>query len=170
MKKQKCPDGSNWKKILNEIYNHSPNSWCESNKCSRNNDNHPIAKKLKINGQELMLGISFLENHKLIKTEVHNSKEFWASWELTGKGFNIALENQKQKNSERLQEIIAIGTVLVASITFFNFLKLPTVLDLKQKILVYGFLGFILVLVITMVGIIWPIIRRRTDEWFSEEQ
>lgn len=170
MKKQKYPDGSNWNGILNEIYNHSPNSWCESSQCGRNDGNHPIAKKLKITGQKLKLGISFLENHKLIKTQVHNSKEFWASWELTDKGFNIALENQKQKNSERLQEIIAIGTVLVASITFFNFLKLPTVLDWEQKVLVYGFLGFILVLVITMVGIIWPIVKKRTDEWFPEEE
>ena len=68
MKKESFPTGSNWKRILNEIYNHAPHSWCESSKCERNDDNHPIAKNLKITGQELMLGISFLETHNLIKT------------------------------------------------------------------------------------------------------
>ena len=168
MKKQKSPDGSNWKKILNEIYNHAPNSLCESSKCGRNDGHHPLAKKLKITGHELMLGISFLENHKLIRTDVHNNEDFWASWELTEKGFNVALENQKQNNSERLQEIIAIASVLIALITFFNFVKLPME-TIGQKILVYGFFIFIFVLVITIIGIILPIIQKRIDEIFSEK-
>ncbi|HDZ61442.1 MAG TPA: hypothetical protein ENH46_07045 [Candidatus Pacearchaeota archaeon] len=170
MKCNKTPTGSHWKKILNEIYNHSPNSWCESNKMGRNEDNHPLARKFKISGHELMLGISFLEDHKLIETIKGNGKEYWAFWKLTEKGFNVALENEKSSSTERLHEIIAIGTVLIASITFFNFLTFKGELDWGQKAMIWGLMIFILVLVITMVGIIWPIINKRINEFFPDKK
>lgn len=170
MKKQKYPDGSNWKKILNEIYNHSPNSWCESNKCGRNDDNHPIAKKLKISGQELMLGISFLEDHKLIENVRGNRKDYWAFWKLTEKGFNVVLENQKQDSSERLQEIIAIGTVVLVLITLSNHIQFTNDAGIIKEIGVIIFAFFILVCVITMIGVVWPIIKKRTDEIFPDKK
>lgn len=122
VKNKKIPSGSNWKIILNEIYNYYPHTYGESSKKHISEDDHILAKKLKITGYELMLGIGFLEDHKLIKKRIDTKKPYTATLLLTKDGFNIARENEKSKSNKDLQETIAIATILAASVAVFNFM------------------------------------------------
>ena len=92
------PTGSNWKKVLLEIYSHSPHNYGEAHKVRFCDDTHPLAKKLKITGNELGLAISFLKDNKLIKSNNEitplNAEQINPNWSnmifLTNKGFEIA--------------------------------------------------------------------------------
>lgn len=83
----------NWKRVLMEIYRFAPNQIGDSIKIHKYHDNHHLAKKLKITGQELGNTIAFLEDQKLINTLVSS---FSSSWSLTEKGFNVAIELEKE--------------------------------------------------------------------------
>lgn len=116
-----------WKKVLNEIYSVAPHSICEGDKFPRNSNNHPTAKKLKMEGEELFKAIGFLEEQELIKIVRGNGKEFWQYWQLTEKGFNVALENQKHETEMNLLSwqkwanwLIAILTLVLAVEAGFN--------------------------------------------------
>lgn len=88
----------NWVTVLEEIWKYAPNKWGMGNKGY--DDSHPLAEKLKINGYELMLIMSFLEEQKLIEydKQTHN----WI--EITSKGFDVALQNQNAERSDRINK------------------------------------------------------------------
>lgn len=97
----KVPTGSKWKQILLLIYEKSPHQYLQSNFIGYNDDNHPIAKKLKISGQELILGISFLRDNKLVKeTNIDALNLIDKNWSsallLTDKGFDLAIKLENQ--------------------------------------------------------------------------
>lgn len=166
MKENKVPTSGHWKEILNEIYNIAPSKICESENFKRNDDNHPLAKRLKIKGQALFLGVSFLQEQGLIEVKKGNGKEFYNTWKLTEKGFNIALENQKAESSERLQEIIALGTVLLALVGFFSFIY-PLYgknINSAQEAFLTSLIFLIFFILIVMIATIFPIIKKRLDK------
>jgi len=120
--KDKAITASNWKRVLKEIYDFAPNNWGESKKVSKYDDTHDLAKRLKISGQELGNTMSFLEDQKLIKTNVSNPKEYSAFWIITEKGFNIAREIQIEKMNAFQQTTIIFLTFILALTTFFEFI------------------------------------------------
>lgn len=132
---KKISTGSNWKKVLLEIYIHSPHNYGESHKVKFYDGAHPLAKKLKISGYELDLAISFLRNHELIKdrSQLNPLDEepinpYWSNMvSLTEKGFNVALEVDKQfreiaekKRFEMLQLLLVIVTIVLAITGIIN--------------------------------------------------
>ncbi len=106
-----------WKRALLEIYFHAPKSWTEDSNCNRNTGNSPLQKKLGIlNNQQFAECIIFLEEQKLIETKREKKYQYWA---LTEKGFNVALELQKQIREikeEKMGEDIKLSTVLLTFI------------------------------------------------------
>ena len=121
-KKDKAITASNWKKVLKEIYDFAPNKWGESNKVSKYDDAHDLAQRLKISGQELGHAISFLEDQKLIKTNISNPKEYSAYWLITEKGFNIAREIQTERRNAVQQLTIIFLTYILALTATFRFI------------------------------------------------
>jgi len=125
------PTGNNWKNVLLEIYNNSPHSYGESHKISFNDNNHPLAKKLKITGYELMLSISFLRNHKLIsdnnKFEMLKHEGIDPSWNnqvsLTKEGFEIAIKLENEINNQKTQNVVMIFTAIIGYTGVMVFLK-----------------------------------------------
>lgn len=84
-----------WKKMLDEISNYAPNKYGRG-KSNYSND-HPLAKHLKISGQDVALSMMFLEDQGLI--EYDKSENNWII--LTPKGFEVALQNQNAKKANR---------------------------------------------------------------------
>ncbi|MFW5847002.1 MAG: hypothetical protein ACOCUU_02460 [Nanoarchaeota archaeon] len=120
--KDKAITASNWKKVLREIYNYAPNNWGESQKVSKYDSNHELVKKLKISGQELGNTISFLEEQKLIKTNISNPKKYSAFWIITEKGFNVSRELEKEISNAFQQATIIFFTFILALTTLFSFI------------------------------------------------
>ena len=114
-----------WRKILLEIYNSAPNKWGYSSKIGYSENSHPLAKKFKISGHELMLNICFLEDNKLIKTNPSGEGiDFSAVWNLTEKGFNVALDLEKHASDQKIQKLLASGGSIIAVLSIINFLNL----------------------------------------------
>lgn len=83
-----------WKNVLLSIYNHEPISkeweWDETTIT----DDHPLAKKLGISGQELAHSLCFLKDNGLIE-----SRQTSLLIELTQKGFDVALKVEEWKET-----------------------------------------------------------------------
>jgi len=118
-----------WKRILLEIYKHSPNAYLENHNSNFWDDKHALAKRLNILGSELGISIEFLRENKLIEDtnplEPMNEYAINPDWSnliyLTEKGFNVVFELDKQfreikekKRFERLQRWIIILTAVLA--------------------------------------------------------
>jgi len=104
-----------WKAVLNEVYSVSPHEYGRSTEGFT--DTHPLAKRLKISGHELMLSISFLEDHGLI--EYRNNNYII----LTKRGFDVALDNERSRSSVRLQGMAVYVSLILATTAIFNFLN-----------------------------------------------
>ncbi|VVB79526.1 Uncharacterised protein [uncultured archaeon] len=118
-----------WKKVLLEIYRHAPGKYCSSGKMSYWDDQHDLAKRLRIKGHELGESISFLEDNKLTRLNIQSYKEYSDWVDLTEKGFNIALELEKQSREVRekkrvdlLQLWLVILTAILAISAIVNIL------------------------------------------------
>jgi len=144
------PSGNNWKKILLEIYNKSPHLYGSSSKMSFYNDNHPLAQKIKITGNELNLGVIFLMNNGLIKQTNPGTLKYtdqnWSNFlSITEKGFNVALELEKQKNSNSLKALIAI---LTAMLVLNGAFQIVTTLEGKYHYLLMYSFAFVVIFII----------------------
>lgn len=145
----------NWKRILLEIYRFAPSMWGESNKMSKYDDRHDLAKKLNLKGHELGDSIVFLEEQELIKTNVSNLINYSAEWILTEKGFNVSLELEKQereirkeKRSEKLQLFTLYLTVILVSTSMINFAK--DIFPSMNQVLFWGYLILMGILVFSI--------------------
>ena len=118
-----APTSVHWSKILIAIYNYSPNTIWETDEIHRGSDNHLLAKKLKISGSELCYGVIFLLENKYIEVIKVSKKPYKSYWKLTSKGVDIALKNIREDNSERFQEVVALGTFLLALIGFVSYIR-----------------------------------------------
>ncbi|MGE0792672.1 MAG: hypothetical protein AB7V77_00665 [Candidatus Woesearchaeota archaeon] len=93
-----------WKKVLLKLYDSAPNYYGESDKEPWNSNKHPLAKNLKISGYELCVSIIFLKDQKLVfeweKIFDKTVKNKSIKLELTEKGFNVAMDLEKHKDTE----------------------------------------------------------------------
>lgn len=90
----------NWKRVLAEISNYAPNRYGRG-KLQSYQDDHPLAKRLKIKGYELGLIMAFLEDQGLIEYDKPDYN--WIN--LTSKGFDVALQNQSAGRTVRISRI-----------------------------------------------------------------
>ncbi len=149
------PTGNSWKKVLLEIYNNSPHSYGESHKINFNDDNHLLAKKLKLTGYELMLSISFLRDNNLI--EDSHSKEpldhpainpVWHnSISLTKKGFYVAVKLENEINNQKTQNVVMIFTAVITYTGFMAFIK--GVITIKESLFFGSYVTIILLILIS---------------------
>lgn len=112
-------DSDNWKKILIDIYRFAPSNWGESIKMGKYDPRHPLAEKYNFKHSELGNIMVFLEDQGLIKTETSNYKEYSAQWILTEKGFDVALELEKQAREIREKkrfEKLQLGIIILTAI------------------------------------------------------
>ena len=127
--KNPFPSANNWKRILLDIYGHCPNVYFENHRVNFWDDKHFLAKKLNLKGSEVGISIEFLKKNGLIEDKNHFTplkvKPLAPEWQnnisLTEKGFNVALELDKQareirekKRFEKLQWAIIILTAVLA--------------------------------------------------------
>ncbi len=145
----------NWKKILLEIYRFAPGSWGDSISMNRYDDRHPLAKKLDLRGHELGDSIVFLEEQKLITPNVSSKVNHVIQWFLTEKGFNVALELEKQlreikveNRNEKLQLFTLYLTIILVSTSMVNFAK--DIFPSMKEILFWGYLILMGILVLSI--------------------
>jgi hypothetical protein len=88
-----------WKDVLLAVYNDEAigREWGWGKTSIM--DNHPLAKKLKISGAELMHSLAFLENQKLIQ---YGPERNWFT--LTEKGFDVAVKIEGQRETFRYRK------------------------------------------------------------------
>jgi len=167
----------NWKGALDAIYNLAPDSWIEGEKFAISSDDQPLAKKLGIKGNELSRIITFLKQQGLIETKKHTPQSPNAFWQITEKGFNVALENEKRFSEERgsreqfgLNRTIKDATVVLAIAAFLDFLFYILSKDFTLNITkvwqipsVIFLLSFAIILVSIMVKLIIEILWIRRN-------
>ena len=149
------PTGSNWKRVLLEIYNHAPHSYGESHQIGFYDDNHYIAKKLKITGYELGLAISFLRDNKLIKDNNSltplNHPKIDANWSnmifLIDRGFDVAVKLENQLSNERTQNVVMIFTGIIAYTGAMVFLK--DFIEISESLFFWSYVIIILLLLLS---------------------
>lgn len=146
------PSGSQWQKILLEIYNHAPHQYGYSALSPHNDDNHPLAKKLNIRGYELMLGISFLYDQGLIKERVLEGRIPTIFWILEKKGFDVVLDLKKFNSSQRTQNMITYFTIIVALTGIFQFIAELDLFATWIVFAVYAVVLFTIALIIVMAS------------------
>ena len=129
--KKSLSKSSKWKQILLGIYRQSPHGFIETHNSNFLNDNHILAKEHHLTGMDLGNCIGFLREHELIKDtnpfEPLNHPQINPAWFnqilLTEKGFNVALELDKQfrgirekRRFENLQKwLIGLTSILALS-------------------------------------------------------
>jgi len=149
------PTGNNWKKVLLEVYNNSPHSYGESHKVSFNDNNHPLAKRLRITGYELMLAISFLRENKLIndnnKFEMLNLEKINPEWSnqvsLTKDGFDVAIKLENEINNQRTQNVVMIFTTIIGYTGVMVFLK--DFIEIPNSLFFWSYVAITLLLLVS---------------------
>lgn len=98
----------NWKRVLKEIVDYAPNRYGRGK--TDYDENHPLAKRLKIKAHELMLTMSFLEEQGLIE---YDKPEYnWIN--LTSKGFDVALQNQSADRARKNNQATLFLSLVIA--------------------------------------------------------
>src|SRR3989338_9372810 len=149
------PSGTNWKRVLLEIYRHSPHNYGESHKIGFYDNNHDLAKNLKITGYELGLAISFLREHKLIedssKFQPLDAKQINKDWNnrisLNEKGFEVASRLENQESNKKLQRLVILFTGIATLTGLILFLKDVLNLSGITKLFFY-IIGILLTLIV----------------------
>lgn len=109
--------GVYWKDVLHQLYLKAPIE-ISAGKIGWS-DNHPIAKKLKISGQELSLAVDFLKRNALVDTYLPDENTLF----LSKKGFELALQNEQNWKTERTQILLLTLTYILALASMFTFLS-----------------------------------------------
>lgn len=103
-----------WKDVLLAVYNYKPvgEEWGRGK--TSITDDHPLAKRLKISGGELMHSLDFLEEQKLIK---YGPERNWIN--LTEKGFDVAgkIEERRETRLYRLSSLMFSGILALTLVT-----------------------------------------------------
>ena len=105
---------NNWKRVLLKIYSIFPNLYYEENKIKFSSDNHDLAKRLKISGEELWSCLIFLDSNGLVEI-AHLGKERIVSF--TEKGLDFALEIEKQFREIREKKRFEVLQWLMITLT-----------------------------------------------------
>ena len=107
----------NWIRVLDEIWQYAPNKWGRG--AADYNDNHLLAKRLKISGHELMLIMMFLNEQKLTEYD----PQFHNTIELTPKGFDVALQNRNAMKNEKISKgslVLSLAIAIFAVISAYT--------------------------------------------------
>lgn len=144
------PSGSNWKKILYEIYKKAPHMYGHGMGTSFFDDSHPLAIKLKIKGQELGLGISFLKDNGLIEDQGDKIPlAVGGTWSskliLTKKGFDVILDIEKHKDNTTIQFGLFLFSGMFLLTTLLQIL-LPLADEKVKYVLLVGYLMTIIII------------------------
>lgn len=163
-----------WKKVLHEIYLIAPNKYVEDEKFNRNTVTHALAKRLKLTSQEFSESISFLEEQKLIQITRFVTANSYQTWEITEKGFNVALENEKADSTEKLQITAGLAATLIAMMSLFNFVYTNLTgpaLDAGQKALLFSIIIVIIASGIGLVIMVVPLINKAIsyNKYFQDQ-
>lgn len=96
-----------WQNVLREIYTNSPAWYCSGDPTDiRSITDHSLAKKLGIDRWELNIHIQFLQKHELV---VKGDE-----WEMTPKGFDIAMRDIEIKNDIVNRKSMLLATWVLA--------------------------------------------------------
>ena len=128
-----------WKRVLKEIVDHAPNRYGRGKRGYE--EDHKLAKRLKIDAYELTMIMAFLEEQGLI--EYDKQEQNWIN--LTSKGLDVALQNQNATRTERISKGAIILTAAIAFATLANVL-----LGINNIVLRWGVTGVISLGVIVM--------------------
>ncbi len=135
----------NWKRVLKEIVDYAPNRYGRGKRGYE--EDHPLAKRLKMTAYELTMITAFLEEQELI--EYDEQEHNWIH--ITSKGFDVALQNENQKLTFLTNYAIILFTAII---TFM------TVVDVMQR----GVSWFDWIAIVVFLGIImfyaWRTARR----------
>jgi hypothetical protein len=102
----------NWIKVLDEIWKFAPNRYGRGK--TGYDDNHRLAKIFKITGYELMLIMSFLDEHKIVEYDSSGNIN------LTSKGFDVALQNQNAVSNRRINRVSLYFSGVIAIFATIN--------------------------------------------------
>ena len=106
-----------WKNALLAIYRNDPHAYGRGK--DNYGSNHPLIKILKVSPHQLMLIMSRLNAHKLIDYD----KQDYNNISLTTKGFDVALELEKQKKQLGHDYVIMVFTAILAFSSVISLLK-----------------------------------------------
>ena len=108
-----------------------------------------------------------MEEQKLIHITRFVSATPYQTWEITEKGFNVALENEKAKNMENLQLTAGLAASLIAFMTLFNFYydRIGPNFDIGQWIILALIVIVIIGSGIGLFIVVIPLINKATN-WF----
>ena len=121
-----------WQKLLFEIYQMYPVECGDEWRKSLSSDDHPLAKKLRMNGQQIKDCLTFLKSQKLIKIYKYDFPDLnnnplgtyrLITPAITEKGFSVVLGLIKHNDSQKIQIglfIFAGMTVLTGAMKFIN--------------------------------------------------
>ncbi len=137
MKKQKSIDeweysNRNWIKVLDEIWKSAPHRYAAGK--TGYDENHPLAKRLKIKAQDLESIMIFLDEQGLIKYE-------YMGINLTEKGFDVAFQNQSAEKTSKINKASLFFSAAIVIFAFAN-LILGMEVDVYTK---WGIIAAILV-------------------------
>lgn len=122
MKKDKLSIKTN---ILREIFELAPKRYQE-----KDLDNHILAKKFHISGEELRKNIDFMVEIGLInRWTVRSEKERVFEWIITEKGLDYLEKKQGEEKQVKFNEIVAFTGTLIALITIYGFIVNATNLE-----------------------------------------
>lgn len=108
MKKDESPL---WKTVLHKLYTTAANqTYFSAGKIGFWNDDHPLARDLKISGGDLGKSLSFLNDQNLITGYTGVDTKFVS---LTESGFKVSMDNEKSNKDHKLQFSIAIFTIIL---------------------------------------------------------
>jgi uncharacterized membrane protein YkgB len=101
---------------LKEIVDYAPNRYRRGKRGYE--EDHPLVKRLKITAYELTMIMSFLEEQGLF--EYDKQEQNWIN--LTSKGFDVALQNQRAVNTERTNKASLFLSLVIALVAIANLL------------------------------------------------
>lgn len=131
-----------WRRILFELYKQDPGKYVQTDNVKFNDNNHLLAKKLKIPGDILYKAISFLTSHGLAEIQhMYGADNNEYPLILTKKGFDVALDLEKHTDSTNLQFGIFLfaGITAVTGAMQFIFSEKPIIAALIYLIPIAGF-------------------------------
>ncbi|MBI2547373.1 MAG: hypothetical protein HYW23_02915 [Candidatus Aenigmarchaeota archaeon] len=142
-----------WKIVLHTLYENATNASFYSSGIGTGfwNNEHPLAKELKISGQQLGQSMTFLSNQKLIDGYLGSEQ---SSIDLTLEGFRTALKNEtseredkQSQNENKLHTTIAIFTTIVGLTSIWQVLRITEIIS-SQRFIDYGFIFVMMIILV----------------------
>ncbi|MEK6893055.1 MAG: hypothetical protein AABX07_02535 [Nanoarchaeota archaeon] len=146
--------------ILKEIFKIAPIRFREENL-----DNHYLAKKFHISGEELRNNIEFLIEIDLLRRWVIGKGENRTyEWVITAGGLHYLEGKEAEKNQEKSNRVIAFTGGIIALTTIYAFIVQS--INLKNYPLTYWIITSIfLILIIMCIG---PLVKFIVYYWKGE--